>query len=325
MSSSLTVDPDNFGNNLQPLPKDVLYNIANSIDLVTLQSWRATCRIADRTASRALTLRYTSTLRTFVDNPTGFRNILRLTKSIISGSTALNILDIDRASNWTPTDLDIYTPHHAVIQMLVYLTKIEGYDIINDPPQYSFPSGGFTAVYRLRRGTKTINVIQSATCSALHPLPHFWATHVMNYITSDTFCIAYPEYTLNGKALLNPIHLIDNLHAPPRTVANITKYTARGYDIRTRTTAWSPDPLAPCDNRAACPQTIRFFGDKFCLMGSFDDHSQPPIQERAQPDATKIVRWWRGGPPCGGTCTHTYNAHQRSIPCVQTRPNPLIA
>ncbi|KAI9064829.1 hypothetical protein FKP32DRAFT_1527238, partial [Trametes sanguinea] len=163
--------------------------------------------------------------------------LLRLTSSVISGSTALHILDVDRAATWTPMDLDIYAPCHSALQVVAYMCRVEKYELLEHPDTYSYAAGGFDTVYRLRRGTKEIDIIQSSTRSALHPIPFFWSTHVMNYLTADSFCIAYPELTLNGKALLNPIHLLDNLHAPPSVVANITKYNARGYDFRTRTTA----------------------------------------------------------------------------------------
>ncbi|KAI9067023.1 hypothetical protein FKP32DRAFT_1601418 [Trametes sanguinea] len=246
---------DNLGNNLRPLNHDVLYTLNNSISAANLRLWRATCRIADRTASHALTLRYHAALLPFVKNPSDFRNILRLTCSVISGSIALHVLDIDRASTWTPTDLDIYTPNYSAIQIISYLCKIEGYNIVDHPDHYSFPAGGYDCIFHLRRGNSHIDVIQSNTRSALQPIPYFWATHVMNYLTSDSFCIAYPDLTLDGKSLLNPIHLIDRLHPSTTVIHNIHKYSERGYTFRTRPTAWANDTTAPCNDPAACPRT----------------------------------------------------------------------
>ncbi|KAI9069830.1 hypothetical protein FKP32DRAFT_37151 [Trametes sanguinea] len=314
----MTPHPDNIANNLTPLNHDTLYHLANTLNPTELNTWRATCRIADLTASHALNLRYLATLQTFVHNPTHLRNMLRITSSVISGSTALHILDVERGKNWTPTDLDIYTPHYSALQIVRYLCKVEHYHIHPNPAHYSYPISGFIAVFHLRRGDIKIDVIQSTTRSALHPLPYFWSTHVMNYLTADSFCIAYPEYTLHGKGLLNPIHLLDSVVPDRRIVANIQKYITRGYDFRARTTAWAADVDAPCDNPSACPRTIRFFGDKYCVIGSFTSHSDPSHYDRGLPDHDRTVRWWRGGPTCGGTCTHSYNAWERSKPKVQT-------
>ncbi|KAI9065787.1 hypothetical protein FKP32DRAFT_1534223, partial [Trametes sanguinea] len=162
--------------------------------------------------------------------------ILRVTDSVISGSAALYVLDTDRASDWYPKDLDIYAPNHSYKQIINYLIALEDYEKLETPPprKYPYAASGISSVTHLHRDGIQIDIIQSATRSALHPIPCFWATHVMNYLSADNFCIAYPEYTLSGKALLNPIHLVECFYPPPATLTNLSKYMERGYDFRMR-------------------------------------------------------------------------------------------
>ncbi|KAI0335952.1 hypothetical protein GY45DRAFT_1342100 [Cubamyces sp. BRFM 1775] len=162
------------------------------------------------------------------------RNVLRVTNSVISGSSALHFLDVDRAPLWSATDLDIYTPIHCARQIVNYLCNVEGYHIVQEPVPSKYPHlrSGFATVFHLRRDLSEIDVIQSCTRSALYPIPYFWGTHVMNYLTADTFCVAYPEYTLEGKSLLNPVALVDKQHPNVRMLTNMDKYTERGYAFR---------------------------------------------------------------------------------------------
>ena len=129
--------------------------------------------------------------------------------------------------------------------------------------------------------------------------------------------MAYPELTLDGKGLFNPIQLIDLQYPTPRTLHNVDKYSERGFDFRVRPTAWAEDPLAMCDTGPACSRTVRYFGDKYCLMGSFLPHDDASHTSYL-PSPSRTVRWWRGGPPCGGDCVHDMNGDERSLPHVQT-------
>ncbi|KAL1941336.1 hypothetical protein VTO73DRAFT_7153 [Trametes versicolor] len=274
----------------------------HSLDVRALQQWRTTSDRADHAASAILTQRFLTALSPFLRQPVVFRNILRLTSAIISGSTALHVLDIDRAHDWTPSDLDIYVPVHNARRLISYLCVEEGYSAYDtDNSKYPYyPPSGMRGVTHLRRSGLEIDIIQSSTRSALHPLPYFWSTHVMNYLTADSFCIAYPDFTLRGHGLFNPVQLVDFEYPRPRTLSVVKKYTDRGYCFRGRPLAWAHDPGAECTSGPGCPHTQRHFGDEFCLMGSFHAGGA----EQASPDGLYTVRWTRGGRACGGECQH---------------------
>ncbi|KAH9848188.1 hypothetical protein C2E23DRAFT_709698, partial [Lenzites betulinus] len=160
---------------------------------------------------------------------------LRLTSSVVSGSSALHVLDFARSHSWQPADLDIYTPRHAVQPMLDYLRLQESYVVHTaDNTVYLYDNPAIERVIHLRRGQKEIDVIQSSSPSPLLPIPHFWSSHLMNYLTADGYCMAYPQYTLAGQGLLSPVQLIDLQLPPPRTLNAMKKYSVRGYDFRSR-------------------------------------------------------------------------------------------
>ncbi|KAH9853917.1 hypothetical protein C2E23DRAFT_867870 [Lenzites betulinus] len=179
-----------------------------------------------------------------------------ITCSVISGSAALHILDIDRTVDWTPSDLDVYTPLYSAAQVISYLCIVEKYEPYGDAinPPYPGVTSGFRSVVRLRRGEQSIDIIQSLTRSALHPIPYFWSTHVMNYVTADSFCVAYPDLTLAGRALLNPIQLLELEHPSSNIVDKMLKYIDRGYDFRKHPTAWEmeSDAATECNDGPAC-------------------------------------------------------------------------
>ncbi|TFK84114.1 hypothetical protein K466DRAFT_474382, partial [Polyporus arcularius HHB13444] len=159
--------------------------------------------------------------------------VLRLTDSVISGSASLRFLQRQPDVDWKAHDLDIYTPSTYAVRVLAYLVDVEGYQIDDvNRPTYHADSQGYQRVYHLSKGDLSIDVIQSNTLSALHPLPFFWGSHVITFVGADMYCLPYPALTLQSRAVLNPIALILLEYPRPRTVDCIHKYEERGFSIR---------------------------------------------------------------------------------------------
>ncbi|KAJ8457462.1 hypothetical protein ONZ51_g11515 [Trametes cubensis] len=297
---------------------DVLYYITAMLDLQTMQAWRATCTATEEAVVCLLNIRYNGALSKYLNNPSGFRSLLRITNSVLSGSFALHVLDGHRRPQWTPNDMDIYVPVSRARRVATYLVQVEGYQIVECRKSvYSIHLAGFSLVIQLSKGSSRINIVQSATLSALHPIPYFWSTHVMNHLTADSFCIAYPRFTLAGRALLNPIVLVDDRYPNDRTLGMLTKYQARGYDFRLHPYAWADDPSAECAGGEGCPRSSRTEGDKFCLVGSFNASPRQDAFRRGLPDNSRTVYWYRGGDACGGKCK--YLSPGRQVPAVYTQ------
>lgn len=305
---------------------DVLYYIASILDLATLQLWRATCKAADRAGAAFLRNRYHRLLRAHFVDANGFRSVLRATGSVISGSAALHVLDSARAEHWQPRDIDLYVPLDHAERVATYITEVEEYVHLETHESwatYTHDSAGFVEVSKYENGDgMRVDLIKSATHSSLYPIPFFWSTHVMNYLTADSFCMAYPSLTLQGRGLMNPVALVDSRYPHKRTLAVMTKYHRRGYDFRLHSYAWDADPSATCARGGdeGCPRTIRYFGDPYCLTGTISTIEEAARfnESRAQPDSELLVRWWRGGHACGGDCAHTSEFSVRAIPHAST-------
>ncbi|KAJ8473933.1 hypothetical protein ONZ51_g7556 [Trametes cubensis] len=309
------------------LNTDVLFRIAAELDFQSLQTWRMTCRAADEIGAMLLRTRYNGALNRHLADPDGFRSVLRATMSVVSGSTVLHIIDQARSPTWAPNDLDIYAPLDGAGRVASYLIDVEHYTRkAVQEPTYDGVYAGFKAVIHLSKGDLQIDVIQSITTSALYPLPFFWSTHVMNYFTADMFCVVYPTYTFQGRGLLNPAVLISKQYPTIRTLQVIGKYQTRGYDFRVYPYAWAEGTELDCTSDEGCPRIIRFFGDRYCCVGSLDTVAQSLMTDgvRGYPNRTRMVRWWRGGPACGDKCTHGDDDFAlRANPTVQTHQVPV--
>ena len=113
-----------------------------------------------------------------------------------------------------------------------------------------------------------IHVNESLTRSALHPIPHFWSTSHMNFITSKGVCCAYPSLTFHARGLLTPLCL-DNQCLPSSSVLLlIRKYEQRGFQFSTR--AYALYPGASLKHASVRPLHNRGFEDKECFTLQFD-------------------------------------------------------
>ncbi|KAL6304474.1 hypothetical protein BKA93DRAFT_692856, partial [Sparassis latifolia] len=154
-----------------------------------------------------------------------------ITNTVISGSLSLVFFDV--TCSWSPNNADFYVLYGHFFRIVQYLVQVEGYTLdTNVEPPYSYSASIISQVARLRRGRYHIDVIRSFTESPLCPLPLFWSTHVMNYLSADSFCCAYPDSMLQHRGLLNPHRLVDCQYPSSSVLSAMFKYIAHGYDFR---------------------------------------------------------------------------------------------
>lgn len=151
----------------------------------------------------------------WIDSPLEFRQVLRSTHSIVSGSVALNAI---MGSSWLCNNLDVYVAAGAAKNTVVeYLQTQESYIVTDEsvfPPE---PTSTFpwclrfvTSVTRLEKRTSTlrgevvrqIDVLQS-TGHSTQPVASFSATWSMNWIGADEIIAQYPNMTLAYQGVLN--------------------------------------------------------------------------------------------------------------------------
>lgn len=243
-------------------------------------------------------------LSRFVDSPAELCNLLRRTRSVVSGSTTLHFI-LDEPRSWCPSDCDLYVPFGTSEIILRYLHEQEGYveaprrckrseDYVEfNPPSRLNPS--IHSVIHLYRSTgMKVDIIESYNASALLPIAYFWSTHVMNYASADTICVAYPSLTFNSRGCYSPI-----VHSAVDSA--LVKYEARGFKLTsfagnagTDIRLMYPSLLDDCDMNPNCPHIFRSFGDKWCLQVFFGETGL----EKRSLDAY-VPQWRYGGTECG--------------------------
>lgn len=245
-------------------------------------------------------------LQDFVSSPVDFRAILRNSRSVVSGSVALHFI-LDNPSSWNPGDCDVYVPAGSAFVVIDYLRHHEGYQFRNRSRQehygnLHFPSSlpAIMSIERLQRPDgKRIDVIESSTASALYPLPFFWSSHLVNYISADSICVTFPILTFQKRCLLFP----GSNHT---STALQAKYEERGFRVSSFLENTSEEVQAAyprmhdgCDDNPYCPHRFRFFGDEWCMQIVFDEEAG-----RTFGVDINSPFWRYGGRLCGG-CSGT--------------------
>jgi hypothetical protein len=229
-----------------------------------------------------------------------FLSVLGSQRSVISGSTALypiissNFSGTNRNSkHWLPIDMDIYEPRTSepISPIIKYMIDVEGFrgcgEKVHTPNQQYITPCGIKRVYCLYKKKLRVDVVTSATASAITPIFHFHSTIVFNWISADGFFSAYPKLTCAHRGLTNPLSFTLNQFVPSLPPAStrsaLMKYYKRGFDIRRN------------------PGTTHNIVDKGTMFISFADDSHPNDKSRILPyDNAYILFWYLGGPACGG-------------------------
>jgi len=157
-------------------------------------------------------------LARFVKYPAHLRKLLSETNAVISGSFAVQFF---LNETWSDSDLDIDVgadPNPGLndelqwtnAQKLVnYLEQIEGYDCAKEVGNYaarkeievvkSFFGPPYNSAFY---NSPQIQLVLLKTRPVTHILTHYYATHILNFITGTTAYCIFPELTLAKKAFL---------------------------------------------------------------------------------------------------------------------------
>ena len=201
--------------------------IIQQCDTVTLLTWMQTCPAYRTVATTEFRLRFLALIHTFFGDYSGnFTRELQNRRGIISGSVALLFL-LWTSSSWQPGDMDIYIARN---EYQPFLTALETTcQVTYQPRDHSSPKNDYPSLFitNVRRySTPTglhIDIIQSASTSPVTPLPNFWTTLVVNFLTPHAAVCAYPHDTLSHHGFVQETRRsISSLRAR-------NKYERRGF------------------------------------------------------------------------------------------------
>lgn len=201
--------------------------ILQHVSLLDMSVLRLASQFWHVTVSSFLFRKFRHMLTHYVSDHLGLRSLMRRTRSIISGSEALDFC-LHGTTNppIVASDLDIYANCVSSLLLVRHLIDAEGYEWTRDVDEKgvgieSTEYGGAiiscTTVVHRRRGTK-IQVLCVSRLSALHQLPFFWGTLVMNCLTADGVGMAYPSLTLQGQGVYRAVSCHLRTHLFPLIV-----------------------------------------------------------------------------------------------------------
>lgn len=250
-------------------------------------------------------------VRPFVSIPDNLFLIMKLSNSVISGSSALQFMLPFTSQNWTCHDLDIYTPITHGLLMTNFL-KLEGYRVLRtSKAQSSYRPGNFD-VTTMKKGNLSIDIVVVHGASFFTVISRFHLTCVMNFLSADGFFSAYPTLTASGYSIVSHLSFAEHGALTPRrpTVRSYRKYRERGFKLLHLPPSV---PLSRCDNRAPnhvcgrsawCPHTLRTTNDPYCLYVPFEAHPTSVTPEKAPKPVLYHARfatvWMLGGTSCDG-------------------------
>lgn len=260
----------------------------------------------------------TQLLRHFVRNTTEFRNILRSTRSIISGSVALAFIDNSLADWSSPNcagDLDIFCLREGFLPMVIYLMTNEGYlpdtdhkKVIDDPNRDAYTPNPFidTICYLKKEtelGIRRVDII--ACCSfvsaAYRPIVHFHSTVVMNWLSADSLVVLYPSLTFRRRGIIHrSCSGPPPSNGPDRAHAALKKYKNRGYTLQADAEMFYLGPHR-CTEVPYCAHTMRSSSDSNTFelyISSRRDIARQDPPHKALTHSTHELFWRLGSDFC---------------------------
>lgn len=205
------------------------------------------------------------------------RTIMRTTGAVISGGFALKFLD--PGSDYVPGNLNCYVPTQGYHAFLTFLVVSMGADIVSQddfrrnygkPHPYRFGNQtgdtGIADRRLLRIGETLLDIVCSNSPSPLLPIAKFHSTAVMNFISAEGFCIAYPISVLQRVAFTAARRMRSNDRA------FLQKYHDRGFLVfpSPHSLAKFPCDVSGCYAEGFCAAQRRFFTDQHCITVIFD-------------------------------------------------------
>ena len=250
-------------------------------------------------AGEELNRRYEELLSRFTGDVEGFREMMRNTNCVISGSAALWFL-LSSPQEWIPDDLDILVPESKFPEVVAFLTEMEGAALerVMEPVVWPYPSEACMARAIITMPKGNVDVLQSRRESALYPIPFYWSTHLMNALTADALYCAYPALTLTNIGVY-PTHTGE--FVGPMSEA---KHRNRGFTVYSEASEiWDgPEETGNCMGVVACSRRQRFFGDDRTFAVPL---GRGTVKDSVAWMVEKGTAAWRlGGKGCGNARCH---------------------
>ncbi|GJE97115.1 hypothetical protein PsYK624_133260 [Phanerochaete sordida] len=288
-------------------------------DVVSLIGLYRHSRLGRRIVQASFARRLETFFECFTDEPKVFREIMRSTVTVLSGSACVRFLR--PTDDWEPGDFDFYCSYEGFPRFLAYVRgelggRVVDHEMVSlqDEIRGGPPTAGRALVargvcdrIRIVLDGVLLDVHRSATETPLTAVAHYTNTLLTNYVSADVFCIAYP-WTFDDAVCI----MTDE--STPDSRMQEDRYTERGFKVvHAARSYWVDTMKYSCVPHGYCPRTERWFGDNGCILMRFGGR---------EPDDGRLVdnrftaMWINGGYPCQtDTCTVV---RHRAVTAVST-------
>ncbi|KAG2145275.1 hypothetical protein DEU56DRAFT_754131 [Suillus clintonianus] len=291
---------DNGNGFIGILSAELQSNILEEMPLPDLITFAKTRRQNQDGIAYYMAMRRTKLFMRFVDDTNALIELLDRTGTVISGSSALSLVQPKRRAI-VVRDLDVYTTEKFEDEVLKHFVEKERYEKkLEVPRKTEYESTAITKIYKLQNGQKQVDVIVSDWSCTLAPILEFHSTAVMNYITARSIVCLYPRWTAANKSMINPrLYLQNKTHM--RTVYVLMKYRKRGFDL-SADALYFGDHLCEGEKNTGgkdgyCPHVIRSTVDDEVISWNFG-----PTKMLGNTTITcqdmPIMVWCLGGQEC---------------------------
>ena len=232
----------------------------------------------------------------FFPDPQAFSALLTDTGSVITGRAALWFMMRD-AQAAKPTALTVTCPLHQFDAVYAFVRGLPGASVHPYPEDIYLSNDNRAHYFGVRQRTRVktamglIELLESESHTAFHPIPFQYGTHMMNVLSPGHFISPHANLTLKRIAFTPPLFI--RHHNSELPTVDSTHFRLVTYPFAVS------DLGETCYSFPACCKRIRTFADEDCLVLSF---SASPIEayHDIPMDAT-CTAWRLGGEPCGNS------------------------
>ncbi|KAG1753296.1 hypothetical protein EDB19DRAFT_1627122 [Suillus lakei] len=174
--------------------------------------------------------RHAGLFRAYVHDVDALIKVLDCTGSLVSGSSALSLVQAEAQAIMTQ-DMDFYVTEPFEAEVARHFKDKEGYvskQDVKKKPEYD--SSAISKIIKLAKGDKKIDVITTHWTCAIAPILQFHSTAVMNYITAQSIVCLYPRWTAASMSFVN-LQMYLNAKTNLCMVEVLMKYIRRGFKI----------------------------------------------------------------------------------------------
>lgn len=251
------------------LPAELQNLIMDHSSLPDLEILGATNSILRSLVRQHILQRTTNLFRSFELDPLVMLDVLNHTRSVVSGSAALAVIN---PWSFTPNDIDIYVPRTHDALLIELMSTRFGYNVASISNVYpSFSS--ISTIYNLTNGAHSVQIMVTESANPLAALFRFHSTVVMNFISAHGVYSAYPILTSQRRGLKNQYELTHHSQSHETVRVCFDKYKERGYEIADNLSDWPEFNGHVCTLTGSCPGIDRYVDDRHAYFHRFSNAS----------------------------------------------------